>query len=270
MERFRGKLYRDVQQARLVYRSQKATSEFWDSLWRDKHAADLVRPLSRRGSFVTNTTIEFLPPGAAILEGGCGTGLHARHLSELGYEVTSLDWAVETIHWLAENIPTIKPVLGDIRRMPFKDAEFDGYWSLGVIEHFFEGYGEVHDEMRRVIKPGGYLFLTFPHMSLARRFGARLGYFPPWEDAMKDEFYQFALDADQVIRDFAPSFALVKRSVLLGAAGFADTFPLAEPLSMLCGNRMGGRRSSSPRSIEFRRLYSLTLHCWFCKENDQA
>ena len=60
--------------------------------------------------------------------------------------------------------PELHPVLGDVRNLPLEDDSVDGYWSLGVIEHLYDGYGDIFREMYRVIRRDGYLFLTFSHM----------------------------------------------------------------------------------------------------------
>jgi len=53
----------------------------------------------------------------------------------------------------------------DVRKLNFPDHYFDGYWSLGVIEHFYKGYDEIIHKIYRVLHPGGFLFLTVPEMS---------------------------------------------------------------------------------------------------------
>jgi SAM-dependent methyltransferase len=94
--------------------------------------------------------------------------------------------------------------LADVRDLPFEDAFFDGYWSLGVIEHFWEGYQKIQAEMRRVIKPSGFLFLTVPSMSPLRRLKAMLGAYRPLVDGELplEQFYQFALSPEAVFDDF--------------------------------------------------------------------
>ena len=46
--------------------------------------------------------------------------------------------------------------------MSFPDNHFDAYLSLGVIEHWEEGPQQAIDEAYRVIKPGGYFFVSTP------------------------------------------------------------------------------------------------------------
>ena len=230
MESVRGRKYFWAQRECLVFRKEAPTPEFWDALWREKREADLVACRPPRGNFITRETQAFLPVGSRILEGGCGTGLYARYLAELGYEVVAMDWAEETVDWIRKNIPALKAVKADLRSIPYPDLYFDGYWSLGVIEHFYEGYDPLLGEMARVIRPGGILFLTFPYMSPVRKIVAKLGLFPKWSETHRSEFYQFALDHNQVIRDLCPNFRVVRTKALLGASGLGDLCPFLEPV----------------------------------------
>jgi SAM-dependent methyltransferase len=61
--------------------------------------------------------------------------------------------------------PVIR-VCGDARALPFSSNIFDVVYSLGVIEHFPET-GLALSEHVRVLRPGGKLFITTPHLSLA-------------------------------------------------------------------------------------------------------
>ena len=48
----------------------------------------------------------------------------------------------------------------DLDDLPVEDESVDGYWSLGVIEHFYDGYGEILSEMHRVIKRDGFFDIS--------------------------------------------------------------------------------------------------------------
>jgi 2-polyprenyl-3-methyl-5-hydroxy-6-metoxy-1,4-benzoquinol methylase len=68
---------------------------------------------------------------------------------------------------------------------------------LGVIEHFKDGYASIIEEARRVLKPGGLLFLTVPSVSPLRRLKMRLG---RYEGADMTRFYQFAFTPNDTAR----------------------------------------------------------------------
>lgn len=56
-------------------------------------------------------------------------------------------------------------VIGDARKLPFPDNTFDLAYSLGVIEHFPETSSAVA-EHARVVKKGGRVLITTPHLSI--------------------------------------------------------------------------------------------------------
>ncbi|HWR98611.1 MAG TPA: class I SAM-dependent methyltransferase [Candidatus Methanoperedens sp.] len=236
----RGAKCFDASRARLVFLREPATADFWDAQWLRQAERDHGTASPRRGTLVTRTTARHLPRGARILEGGCGTGVNSRCLLAAGYRVTALDFAPGTIAWLGQRAPQINPVLGDVRALPFANGSFDGYWSLGVIEHFFEGYAAARDEMRRVLRPGGMLFLTYPYLNPLRRARLRSGKYPPWDEAQRERFYQCALDHRRVAAEFAAAgFVLVEQRPHLGLSGAEDLWPrLERPFGRL---RAGGR-----------------------------
>ncbi|MGB3752425.1 MAG: class I SAM-dependent methyltransferase [Parerythrobacter sp.] len=218
-------IYYDSPTGRLVFTDHAPDSSYWDNRWHSQLEDAAKAPVPSGGSFITNTTARHLPKGSKVLEGGCGNGMHSRHLHEAGYDVTSVDWAPTTIEWLKANIPQIKPVEADLRALPFKTASFDGFWSLGVIEHFYDGYEPLVMEMSRVIRPGGMLFLTFPYMSPLRTVAGRTGRFASWEEQGKrHEFHQFALRHRVVIDDLANDFEVVSKTPMLGLSGMEGMF----------------------------------------------
>ncbi len=214
-------IYYDRPTKRLVFTDHAPDANYWDDRWQSSLERGLNSPVPPGGSFITNATKRYLPKGSKVLEGGCGNGMHSRHLHEAGYDMTSVDWAPTTIEWLKKNVPQINPIEADLRALPFADASFDGFWSLGVIEHFYDGYQPLADEMRRVIRPGGMLFLVFPYMSPLRTAAGELGYFPQWrEDEHREEFHQFALRHREVVAEMAADYEVLSEERLMGLSGF--------------------------------------------------
>jgi SAM-dependent methyltransferase len=188
---------------RLIYFDQQASPDFWDKHW-SVDCSIREKIMGTKDTWVTKVTRKYLKPEkGTILEGGCGLALHVAALVHNGYSCIGVDVAPETIRTIHKAVPELDVHLGDVRHLGFRDASFAGYWSLGVIEHFWEGYEAVGLEMARVLKPGGYLFLTFPYMSPLRKLKASLGRYPKWKASQTPaSFYQFALDHRTVIRNF--------------------------------------------------------------------
>ena len=202
----------DKKNKHLLFFLDKATPEFWDKWW-SKELELNNELLSVRNTWASRIVEQYIEPSEGlILEGGCGRAEHVAALFNSGYRVIGIDFAQNTVKRMKESFPTLDIRLADIRKIPFDNDSFAGYLSLGVIEHFLEGYDTILDEMYRVIEPGGYLFLAFPYMSPLRKIKACLRMYEFQETGLlSDDFYQFALDHKNVIRTFnKKGFRLVK------------------------------------------------------------
>jgi SAM-dependent methyltransferase len=100
-----------------------------------------------------------LPPGARILDAGCGSGRNMVELARFG-EVTGLEPS-ETSAKVARSRAVGEVVQGSIESLPFEDASFDLAATLDVIEHVDDDRGALR-ELRRVVRPGGTLLVTVP------------------------------------------------------------------------------------------------------------
>jgi SAM-dependent methyltransferase len=144
-----------------------------------------------------------------------------------------VDYGEMTVALVNSIAPDLKITRGDVRRLEFPDEFFHGYWSLGVIEHFYEGFEPVLREIHRVLTIGGYAFVTTPSMSPLRRLKAKLGAYPPLPQ--RDDFYQFALPSEDIVRQFeAKGFKLISASYRSGFKGLKDeSGPLKPALQKL-------------------------------------
>ena len=122
--------------------------------------------------------------GAQVLHAGCGGGQVDQGLHE-ELRITALDISPEALLLYQVHNPEAHRVRhGDILALPFADASFDGYYSLGVIEHFTEQEIErILAEASRVLRPNGKVILFWPHaratsvrvLGLAHKVLARSG-----------------------------------------------------------------------------------------------
>lgn len=99
------------------------------------------------GKFVKDYQLE----NARVLDIGAGSGL----LQDQVRDYTALDISATARRYFHKPF-----VQADARAMPFHDGEFDAAWSIWVLEHIPNPEMALA-EMRRVIKPGGVLYL-FP------------------------------------------------------------------------------------------------------------
>lgn len=235
--------YWDAAGGRLVYFGEPATEEFWDRHWSRFGPRDYGPTIPRR-SLVVRETSRYLAPGSLVLEGGCGPAVNSWYLHRLGYRTLAIDYAPMTVIRVARRAPEVRPSLGDVRQLALPTGALDGYWSLGVIEHFYDGYDAVLDEMHRVLRSDGMLFLTFPCMSRLRRLKRRLGAYPPWPASGHDldRFYQFALAGETVVGDLRQlGFRPIRRVPFLGVTGLCEE--LGSPGRLLDAWLSGGSRT---------------------------
>lgn len=214
----------------MVLLGKKASPAFWDKHWSvDDFTVKIEK--SKNNSFILENTRRFLKKGK-ILEGGCGMGINVYCLHYNGYAAFGVDFAKKTVRKINEYFPELNVSPGDVRNLQFEDNFFDGYWSLGVIEHFFEGYDSIVKEMKRVLKKGGYLFLTYPYMSPLRKLKVNVKIYRNFkEDIKPDDFYQFVFDPSSVKKDFEKyGFRLTYFKPFGGLKGFKDEIRIVKPL----------------------------------------
>ena len=217
--------YYNPKQNCLVYVKSRANERFWDEHWGGMDTSVLYKPKVPPFSFVVNTTRKYLPATSLILEGGAGLAQNSWYLHLCGYRTIALDFAPKTIDFLKLHRPEVQPILGDVRSLPLGNESIDGYWSLGVIEHFYDGYDKILREMHRVIRKGGFVFLTFPHMNKLRQVKAKKGLYEMWPENQGSsmEFYQFALDDQRVVDALEwYGFRLIAKKFVDGLKGFKD------------------------------------------------
>jgi SAM-dependent methyltransferase len=105
-----------------------------------------------------------LPPGARILDFGCGQGRSVQALAELGYDAFGVD---VLDHWNtfdtvpAETRKRLFVVPTEPCKLPFPDAHFDFCFSDQVLEHVFD-YTGIFAELCRVLKGSGLSVHRFP------------------------------------------------------------------------------------------------------------
>ncbi|MBI2939300.1 MAG: class I SAM-dependent methyltransferase [Chloroflexi bacterium] len=96
-----------------------------------------------------------------ILDAGCGTGAGLLWLADYG-RVTGLDLSGEALAYCRRR-GLGRLVRGSIERLPFADESFDLATSFDVLYHRWVGDdGLALRELRRVLRPGGWLLLRVP------------------------------------------------------------------------------------------------------------
>ncbi|HVW23895.1 MAG TPA: class I SAM-dependent methyltransferase [Polyangiaceae bacterium] len=155
-------------------REPPAETEFEEGYWGivkdpDGNVRDLSRERDKKVKDLENELafVNKLPPGR-LLDVGCGLG----HLLS-GVEPTWERYGVEISEYAAEKAAMYGKIFhGDLESANYPDRFFDVVTLYHVIEHMEDPERELR-EIRRVLKPGGWLVVGTPNFdsACARRFG---------------------------------------------------------------------------------------------------
>jgi len=97
-----------------------------------------------------------------VCEIGCGPGQIARYLKDRGVKIRGLDLSAEMVAAASRLNPDIPFTQGDMLALDLPDDSFAGIVSFYAIIHLRrEDVTAALKEMRRVLKPGGRLLVSF-------------------------------------------------------------------------------------------------------------
>lgn len=250
-------IYYDHIKDRLVYISEQPSIEYWNNLWSPSVTSSIIKQGNR---FVTSQTKKFLPLGSRVVDAGCGIGATVYGLKEAGFDAYGIDNAVNTINKIKNIFPEIQISNADVKKTSFENNFFDGLWSLGVIEHFYDGYEEIINETHRIIKNDGYLFLTVPSISPLKRLKINFKQYKNINDANLDNFFQYSFSQQETINKISKmGFKFIKSSGISGAFGFSEDLPLLSRAICINPNKTGKLSKVLWRASDFL-LTSFSFH----------
>lgn len=114
-------------------------------------------------SDITEQTLALmdLRPEDRVLDLGCGTGWASRRMARVVSEVTGLDVADEMLRraeQTSSGIRNVRYVWGSAEKIPAPDNHFSKVLSVESF-YYYADQGKALDELRRVMAPGGQLFI---------------------------------------------------------------------------------------------------------------
>jgi ubiquinone/menaquinone biosynthesis C-methylase UbiE len=139
------------------------------------------------GEILKSTVVELLGPewsweGRRVLDFGCGSGrLLRQFLDEARLaEFHGSDIDEEMVSWVGKHLcPPIADVgvNGEQPPLDYPDDHFDLVTAVSVFTHIADGWSDWLLEIRRVLKPGGLLIVTFLDSMVARTLAGL-----PWDE----------------------------------------------------------------------------------------
>lgn len=129
----------------------------WNSQWDVQKAQWFENP-----AFVKEAVDAFeglAPLQEPVLDVGCGRGVFTKEIgTRAGGDIIGCDLAEDSLH----AIP-VPACAADACKLPFPDASFGSVTAVLLIEHLPDP-SEFIAESRRILKPGGHLYLLYPNL----------------------------------------------------------------------------------------------------------
>jgi ubiquinone/menaquinone biosynthesis C-methylase UbiE len=142
----------------------RSTFPYWENIYADRTVySRIYQERARRAiAYVDHTG---LPPGAAVLEIGCGPGVITTAMARKGFMVSAID-SLEEMAERTKAVANLSGVgsrvftqVGNINSVPFANAAFELVVVIGVSE-WLVSLTHPLQEISRVLKPGGYLIIS--------------------------------------------------------------------------------------------------------------
>lgn len=153
---------------------------FTDAARYDRHSWRALTRLRER--IVADVAGAGLPPGSRVLDVGTGPGrlplAIAARLPDLRVDAVDLEPRMIEYARSRPDAARVTFTVGDVARLPFPDDTFDLVVSSLSQHHWSDVPGGLRD-LRRVLRPGGRVWIYDVRFSLRRATALARGTFPP-------------------------------------------------------------------------------------------
>lgn len=180
-----------------------ADEAFWSEYWHSSLSTDYYTG-ARSADLATLIpgVTERLDPEGRHLEAGCGLGYYVEALAGRGFRIEGIEYSKDLVDAILRVRPTLPIRCEDALEIRVPDASYDSYLSFGVVEHRIEGPEPFLSEAFRVLKAGGWAFVSVPAFGPIRRLKAHLGVYHAVNE--RSDFFQYGFTAEemrQLLRD---------------------------------------------------------------------
>lgn len=160
------------------------------------HQYDDNRGGLERGVTFAGALRPHLLDGRRVLEIGVGTGVVAKALKDVGFDVVGIDNSREMLKFAGRRIDHV--VWSDMNRLPFLDEYFGSAYSIWSL-HLSDDVAHMLQEVRRILQPGGrYMNCSAANGPLTDEVGSVV-----WKMQVALATYDLLRDSPQRLAEYA-------------------------------------------------------------------
>jgi ubiquinone/menaquinone biosynthesis C-methylase UbiE len=186
-----------------------------------------------------------------VLEAGCGPGVVAPMLSDLGVDTHGVDLSAGQLQTAARRDPRTLYVQGDLERLPYRSGMFDTIMLLGVFE-YVERPESVARELARVMKTEGRLIVSVPNARGLERLWVHYVYLPSSRLAKRMLGKPVPSYSRRLYSLGTLAALLEKAGLRIEQARYFDVVLAAAPLDRLLGDGMPRVATSLEKRLQGR------------------
>lgn len=157
-----------------------------------------------------------------FLDLGCGKGRHALLFAKHDYIVSAVDlsdYAINELKLLSKEVGVpLNCTVSDMVKLPYLDDEFDCLLAYHVISHSdTEGVSKTINEIKRIVKNDGEIFLTFGSVETLKLLSEDIHYIEPnviiKEDGAEKGIPHFYTD-ETTIKELLSDFEIISTRLI--------------------------------------------------------
>ena len=256
------KMKKFLMKGRIAYFGKKADTHFWSGIWNELSFQQKYYE-AKNNKILNRAFSKYLNNNFKIIEAGCGLGQWVYVLSEKGINIVGVDYCKDIVDKIVEHL-NINLKYGDVLHLDFPSNEFDCYISIGVAEHFKEGPQLLLKEAKRVLKPGGVIFISIPYINPFRRLKKFLRIYKKQKDGPNsDLFYQYVFTKKEFGNLLKQNdFSILESIPLYALQGLADEFLFSWKGTYKKGSKRGSMKSffKSIKTLETKIMRTIFAH----------
>lgn len=118
----------------------------------------------KRAGFITSVIRQNVPPGASILDVGCGNGIITQAVGEMGYQVTGVDSSQKSIDYArhTNKLANVTFTLAEAGNFPITNRKYSAIICSEVLEHLRDP-SSLLAILKNELTDDGILIVTVPN-----------------------------------------------------------------------------------------------------------